>query len=266
MALVDVVDWLACPHCGEAMRLEHGSLCCAHQHTFDVARQGHVNLLSGPQPAHADTADMVARRLTFLARGHYDALVDALVTATDGAHRVVDAGAGPGWYLARLLEADGTRHGLALDISVAACRRAARAHPRLGSVVADVWATLPVRSHTVDAVTCVFAPRNMAEFARILAPGGRLVVATPGPDHLIEARTAFGLLGIEDDKAHKLASAAAPHFAPIARHRVEKTMALSSDDVADVVAMGPNAFHEHAPVAGDLAVTLQVDVTTFARH
>ena len=59
----------------------------------------------------------------------------------------------------------------------------------------------------VDVVLSVFSPRNAEEFARVLRPDGCVITVTPGPDHLIELRSAFGLLGVEDGKERRLSDA-----------------------------------------------------------
>ena len=47
----------------------------------------------------------------------------------------------------------------------------------VAAVVADTWDGLPLADGCVDLVQVVFAPRNPSEFARVLRPGGTLVVA-----------------------------------------------------------------------------------------
>ena len=47
----------------------------------------------------------------------------------------------------------------------------------------------------------IFGPRNAAETGRILAPGGALIMATPGPAHLGELRRPLGMIGIDPAKA-----------------------------------------------------------------
>jgi SAM-dependent methyltransferase len=171
-----VLDQLACPVCGEGLARRDATLRCRNGHSFDVARQGYVNLLTGAVPAGlGDSAAMVAARADFLAAGHYRPITEALVRAAGGARRIVDVGAGPGHHLAAVAGAVPGRRGLALDASKHAARRAARAHPRVEAVVADVWRGLPLRDGAVDAVLDVFAPRHGAEFARVLAPGGALI-------------------------------------------------------------------------------------------
>lgn len=145
---------------------------------------------------------MVAARERVLASGAFDA-VDALVARRAGAagcRTVLDAGGGTGHHLARLLDALPDARGVSCDVSVAAAKRAGRAHERAASVVADTWGTLPLLSRRFDLVTCWFAPRNMAEFARVLGDDGLLVVVTPDAGHLAAVRERYGLLGIEPDK------------------------------------------------------------------
>ena len=132
-----------------------------------------------------------------------------MVSAVISDGPVLDVGAGPGWYLAGAVEPVDARIGLALDSSRFAARRAARAHPRVAAVVADAWSALPVRTASISTVLSVFAPRDLAEFARVLEPGGRVVAVTPEPEHLAELRERFGLLAVDEGKSDSLAADAA---------------------------------------------------------
>src|ERR1700730_16300248 len=93
-----VVDALLCPVCRELLTRSGGALQCSAGHSFDIARQGYVNLLGR---ADGDPAAMVADRAAFLAAGHYAPLAKRLAEqAADCAPGlVVDAGAGTGYYL-----------------------------------------------------------------------------------------------------------------------------------------------------------------------
>lgn len=250
--------WLACPHCAEPLSRGGSAFGCRNRHSFDLARQGYLNLLGRAAPQNADTPAMLDARARFLAAGHYLPIAAAVAEATAGAGRIVEVGAGTGYYLAHCLDAAPTARGLATDVSVAAAKRAARAHPRAGSVVADTWAGLPILDEAADAVVCVFAPRNAAEFGRILAPDGRLVVVVPTSAHLAELRRDYGLLGVDDDKSTALL-AAFPGWRPRTT-RVEQRLTLTAAEVADLIAMGPNAFHGAPPSTAEASTTLSVDV------
>ncbi|WP_113698610.1 putative RNA methyltransferase [Nonomuraea lactucae] len=155
---------------------------------------------------------------------------------------IVDAGAGTGHYLATVLEAVDRGIGVAFDVSKHAVRRAARAHPRVGAFVADVWRPLPLRSGVADVVMDVFAPRNGPEFRRVLRPGGAVVVVTPAEAHLSPLVRELGLLSVDEDKDRRVARSM-EGFAETERRTVEFDMELSRGDVAEVVRMGPSAWH-----------------------
>jgi 23S rRNA (guanine745-N1)-methyltransferase len=239
-----VFDLLACPVCGEGLGRVAGSLRCGKGHSYDVARQGYVNLLPGGAPASGDTAAMVAARESFLAAGHLDPLVRAVVDAAgSGPGAVLDVGAGPGRYLAAVLEADPARTGLAVDVSKFAARRAARAHPRASAVVADVWRGLPVRDGAADLMLDVFAPRNGPEMARVLAPGATLVTVTPSEAHLAELVGPLGLLGVDERKDERTAASLEPYLERVDANELTWRMTLDRPSVRSVVAMGPSAHH-----------------------
>jgi 23S rRNA (guanine745-N1)-methyltransferase len=248
--LRDVLDLLRCPHCGAALAPASGTVVCSEGHSFDVARQGYVSLLTGDaRLGSADTAAMVAAREAFLAAGHLEPLAEALAGEAERALAggepgcVVDLGAGTGWYLARVLERLPGRQGLALDLSKHALRRAARAHARIGAVACDAWRPLPVRDEVAAVVLSVFAPRDGGEIARVLRPGGALVLVTPTSAHLGGLVSALDLLTVDARKDERLEAKLEPHLELERRAGLEWPLALGPADVANAVAMGPSARH-----------------------
>ncbi len=243
----------------------HGVLACPVGHRFDVAKQGYVNLLGRRPRTASDTAEMVASREEFLGAGHYEPIRSALADACRGANRVLEAGAGTGYYLAGVLAHNPLALGIATDLSVPASKRAAKAHPRLAAVVADTWAGLPIADGALDAVCCVFAPRNGAEFVRVLRPGGRLVVVYPTAEHLQPLREDAGLLGVQADKGERLAESLRPHFRPSGSTAVRFQLALDRPDLAQLIGMGPNAFHERGralPMRANVSISVLVHTFT----
>jgi 23S rRNA (guanine745-N1)-methyltransferase len=255
--LHEVIGVLACPHGEAELTSTDDGLVCPAGHRFDVARQGYVNLLLGPAPAAADTAEMVAARERIQSAGHHDVVTEALVRAaasiTPSPGLVVDLGAGTGHHLAAVVERTGARAGLALDVSKYAARRAARAHPRVGAVVCDVWRRLPVRDHAATLILDVFAPRHVEEIARILAPHGGLIVVTPTSEHLAPLVERLGLLRVGDDKLERLDRDLAGIVGLHAREVVAAGAVLDHDAIRSMVVMGPSAHHLDA-VDLDLAI------------
>lgn len=252
--LGDVVRHLRCPHCATSFRADARVLRCGTGHAFDVARQGYVNLMIEPGAGTGDTAAMVAAREQVLRAGHLEAVTRALVEGAAALDAVpgcvLDLGAGTGHHLARVLDSLPDRVGVALDVSVPAARRAARAHARLGAVVADAWAPLPLPDATGALVLVAFAPRSGPEVARVLHPDGRLLVVSPEPDHLAELVGALGLLHVDARKAERLAASLGPRLERVAEQRYAAVLSLRRAAASALAAMGPSAHHLDA---GELA-------------
>jgi 23S rRNA (guanine745-N1)-methyltransferase len=257
---------LLCPVCRSRLGAGGGrTLLCPAGHSFDAARQGYFNFLVGKGTVfEADAADMVAARFGFLAAGHYRPLAEAVAEisapALSGAFTgsgamVLDAGTGTGHYLRTLLDRFPAA-AVGLDISKFALRRAARMNPEAVNLVSDVWQPLPVADGAVDVVTVVFAPRNAAEFARVLKPGGRLVVVTPRPGHLAEVSGQTGMLGIEPAKEERLAASLEGHFSPLTARELDLDLSLSPADVANLALMGPAGHHLDRAALAALAAGL----------
>jgi 23S rRNA (guanine745-N1)-methyltransferase len=293
--LDDALDLLACPHCGNGLTRSGGSVTCANGHGFDVARSGYLSLLPGDAKlGTADTAEMVAAREAFLRAGHFEPLAEALgeeaeralggaaEPALGGAAEpalggppagtapppgcVLDLGAGTGWYLAQVLDRLPGRMGLALDLSKHALRRAARAHERIAAVACDAWRPLPVRDSVAALVLSVFAPRNGPEIARVLRPGGALLVVTPTGRHLAELVEQLGLLSVDERKEERLAATLDAHLDLERRREYEWTLDLTPGDVANAVAMGPSARHVTPGETGSRTpVTASLAISTYRR-
>ncbi|HVV13744.1 putative RNA methyltransferase [Amycolatopsis sp.] len=267
-----VVGALRCSVCGDPVAPAGRSLRCPRRHSFDLAKQGYVNLLHAKVPAGtADTAEMVAARVEFLGAGHYAPMADLVAAQAAGTTGlVVDAGAGTGYYLSRVLDELPEATGLALDVSALALRRAAKAHPRLGAAVWNLWAPWPVATGSASLVLNVFAPRNGAEFHRVLESGGRLIVVSPQPGHLRELAAVVDLLDVDDRKEQRLDAALSAYFEPEDRFEQQQTVTLSPGDARRAVLMGPNAHHPArltrlAELTEPLAVTTAFLVSVYRR-
>jgi 23S rRNA (guanine745-N1)-methyltransferase len=143
----EVVASLQCPLCRGALASVDRTLRCGVGHSFDVARSGYVNFAVGRGAGvEGDDASMIAARARILEAGHFEPLSEALASLARaaGGGIAVEIGAGTAHHLARILDALPSRAGLAIDVSVPAARRAARAHPRVTAAVADARRTLPV--------------------------------------------------------------------------------------------------------------------------
>lgn len=248
-ALEISLDLLRCPTC-RTHRLHpgRGALRCPAGHTFDIARHGYAGLLTGTRATSGDDAAMAQARDRFLSTGTYAPLRTAVARlAADTAPEqatVVDVGCGTGYYLAGVLARLPGARGLGLDTSVRALRSAARAHDRVAAVAWDVFRPFPLADGVADVVLDVFAPRNPAEFHRVLRPTGRLVVVRPSGQHLAELRDRMhAMVTIDPVKEQRLHRALDPFFEAAVTEKVQYTVPLTQQEALDLVGMTPSARH-----------------------
>jgi 23S rRNA (guanine745-N1)-methyltransferase len=262
LALTAALAALRCPLCATPLAQASQSLRCEHGHSFDISRQGYVSLDVGSRRAGtADTPPMVAAREQFLRQGHFAPIARALSSvasrfgpAADDAGIVLDLAGGTGYYLAAVLGSVLARSGICMDLSKPALRRAARIHPRAAAVRRDVWQPFPLADGSASTVMSVFGPRNAQETLRVLSPTGVFLLVTPTARHLGEVIEDLGMLSVDAAKAERLA-ASMPGFALVAAEALTYRVALSHNDLSNLVVMGPSAHHVTATqLAGRVAV------------
>ena len=278
--LSHIVDILADPNDGTALSGadDFSRLVSESGHSFDVAKQGYVTLAAGAGLKHkGDDMDMVNAREAYLATGHFAPFVESVTGAVQDAldasslsastpASLLEVGAGTGYYLAHTLDSiDGAR-GVGLDISPHAAKHLAKCHPRVGAVVADVWQQLPIRDESIDAISVVFAPRNPSEFQRVLAPGGQVIVLTPGAGHLDELREPLGILGVEEGKVERMYEQAEGHLEQAADPvDISFPIHLDKAAIAAQVGMSPSARHISADELAERMAALPPTLTVTAR-
>ena len=195
-------EFLICPLDGLPLSDQGASLVCENGHNFDVAKQGYVNLLpvQHKRSKHpGDSKAMVKARQRFLGTGAYEAVALQLAkelqvrAAQHGVLRCVDAGCGEGYYLAYLWSflqkhaPELTFQLCGVDISKEAILVASRRSKQVTWVVGSNK-QLPVAERSMDVVLCMFGFPNFENFAKVLKPGGCLVMVDPNADHLHELR------------------------------------------------------------------------------
>jgi 23S rRNA (guanine745-N1)-methyltransferase len=257
--------------CAEPLLREARSARCAGGHSFDRARSGYWNLLQpqdrrSPTPGDSRAAAQARRRLHDA--GHTAPLIAELRRQLDGLDlpptpALLDVGCGEGSLLAalaagRALEAQG------LDLSTAAIDMAARRFPAATWVVANADRSLPYASGGADIALVVSARLNPSELARVLAPGGRLLVVTPAPDDLVELRAAVLGEGTERGRLDRALALLAPAFDVEARSTVRHVADLDAPSVLDALAAtyrgARRSQRERVDALGALRVTMSYDV------
>ena len=186
---------LICPHCkAELVKTEHRTFQCESNHSFDVSKEGYLNLLPVNKKKSKEPGDnelMIAARREFLEEGNYDPLVASIkaVITQDLAFEkkdflALDAGCGEGYYSEHAIRKASTKAiVLGTDISKYAVKNAAKKYKDNLYFVSSVY-NIPVKSDSMGVILSVFSPIEPTEFKRILNHKGFLVVVSPAENHM----------------------------------------------------------------------------------
>ena len=181
---------ILCPLCQHPLQQDAKAWRCLREHSFDVAREGYVNLLPVQHKNSRDPGDdpqMVMARREFLQAGHYQPLRDALLAlaAPLQPQSLLDIGCGEGYYTGALAAV--CEQVIGLDIARPAIRVAAKRYPGVTWLVGS-GAHLPIADGSVDLVCNIFTQMHLAEMHRVLRPAGHVLVVTPAVGHLRSVR------------------------------------------------------------------------------
>lgn len=198
---------LRCPVCKEILDkyTDNKTYRCKNNHTYDIAKEGYVNLLISNQKRSknpGDSKEMVLARMDFLNRGYYKPIADKIselivehlrdknITKAD----ILDLGCGEGYYLINLKNyiqnnnIDADYYGM--DVSKDAVRYASKSNKNEKNCI---WAVgnnfhIPAKDKSMDCILSVFSPIDIHECNRVLKDNGIFVRVLPRTNHLIQLR------------------------------------------------------------------------------
>ena len=234
---------LICPVCGSELNCEGRQYVCGQNHSFDLARQGYVNLLT-VQQKHSlnpgDTREQVLSRREFLEAGFYAPIGDALIREAKElgiSGEILDVGCGEGYYSARLAKALGASL-TGLDISKEAVRCAAAKYKGMTWLCATA-AHIPVPEESADLLTSLFALTLPEEFKRVLKKGGYYFQVLAAEDHLL------GLKSIIYDRLNfkeKNTVPDLPGFTRVKSVPIRFEFTVEGQQVQNLFSMTPHVF------------------------
>lgn len=210
------------------------TILCAKGHSFDISRSGYINLLQ-PQDRRSrqpgDTAEAIQGRRQLHESGQTQIFLQEIsqigsFTSTD---TVLDIGCGEGFYLGNMTQNAGCS-GYGIDISTASIDLAAKRYPHCRWIVANADRLIPLSEQSCSVITSITARMNPEEFHRVIRPDGRLLIAIPSPEDLIELR------GTGRDRTERTINSFQHLFEPIQQKRITTRAFLSPEMVQGLAA------------------------------
>ena len=238
---------LICPVCSKKLTVSGKSLVCAKHHSFDIAKQGYVNLLpvQNKKSLHpGDTKEMIVARREFLNSGIYLPICNSVtnmvkkLTENTDTPQVVDIGCGEGYYTTAIKNAIGDCNCIGIDISKDAVRMACSRDKCIAWAVATAGC-LPVADNSTDLITAMFSLISKDEYSRILKKGGYIVEVIAGNNHLIELKH---IIYDEVFKQDKKPANVGNDFKEISREEQQFTFTLDNQQLKNLLMMTPHLW------------------------
>lgn len=284
---------LRCPVCQQQLSETENkkSFQCDNNHLFDRSKQGYVNLLLNHQKKSkkpGDTQEMVKARSAFLNHEYYRPVAQAFVELAklhartqkpnDNAYAYLDIACGEGYYTSAMHNAlcDVTRfqHSIqtyGLDISTPAIKAAAKRNPEITWLVASAY-QLPLPSKAIDFASCLFCRLDYEEVHRVLKSEGVCIVATTGPNHLIELRELIYDKLKSDPVPLSAQSKLSTKLEIIAQESIQNSVAINSREmISNLLLMTPHYWRstlsarQKIDKLEQLTVTVDIAFTVFKK-
>ncbi|MEN8406880.1 putative RNA methyltransferase [Acinetobacter seifertii] len=253
---------LMCPVCRQRLELVNKTWRCDQGHSYDIAKQGYVNL-HVVQHKHSknpgDTPESVDARRAFLQDGYYQPLQQAVVALLKQlkAKSVLDIGCGEGYYTSAMQDA--VEQCVGVDIAKNAVQRAAKLNHNVTWVV-GTGATLPVIDRSMDACTSLFSPIPQAEILRVLKDDGYLIVVTPATEHLYAMREAL-FEQVNPHTPQKFVEQLQDLFELKEQQTIDAPLLLDQEALKNLIAMTPYAYKASPERRMQLEQQSQLEVT-----
>jgi len=268
-----------CPVCGSSLSRENRSYICTNSHSYDISREGYVNLLLANQKQSrepGDSRDMLEARKLFLNKGYYKPLARALasimikyknklrtistqqkmtfcgrrdIMKISGKRSsdfiILDSGCGEGYYTDYISKNNYISYPSSIygiDISKEGIKSASKRNSSINFAVAGIY-NLPVNNNCVDSLLNIFAPFDEGEFGRVLKDNGFIISVTPGAYHLYEFKKHLYDEVYLNDEVFELSD----RFQVAETIRVKYELNIhNSDDIKSLLKMTPY-YHKSSP-------------------
>ena len=258
-----------CPVCGESLKLQQSgsSYACVKQHSFDLAKEGYLNLLP-LQYKHSkepgDSKHMMMARREFLEAGFYESMSKAVAMMIVANlpkgqdRRLLDLGCGEGYYSRKIAHYCNHSEQIAfhgIDIAKFAIAAAAKKQPNAQFVVASSR-RLPYPDQYFDFVLRVFAPSDDEELKRVLKPSGYLLTVTPGPRHLWQLKE-FIYAGVKEHTSENLEPQG---FEPSDAQRISYKITPNSRQRMALLQMTPFAWQANQSIQQAISSVADLEI------
>lgn len=238
-----------------------------------MAREGYINLHLAQHKRSktpGDSDQMMKSRQRFLNAGYYQCLAESVAELIKqesicAVKTLLDIGCGEGYYLQYLsqIKTIENLNLIGIDISKSGVKLAAKRHIDAQLIVDSAY-NLPLFNTSIDVVLSIFSPLCPKETARVLKPGGVLIMVGPGEQHLSGLTTHIydqhqphqGNFKLIDEQGL---------FALKKSTNLQQNISVKKTDIENLLTMTPYYWHT-SPEQKKLLSSLPVLITPIEFH
>ena len=179
------MDFL-CPICKEKLYQKDKSYKCFNKHSFDIAKEGYLNLNLTSSKNTGDEKNMIKARKAFLEKDYYLFLKNELnkIITNTKPNNLLDLACGEGYYTKDFSIKDK----IGIDLSKEALKIASKEDKSTTYILKNIF-DVPLKDDSLDLIITIFAPLS-DEIKRLLKENGYFIMVKPDIDHLFELKEA----------------------------------------------------------------------------
>ena len=177
---------ILCPVCKKILSKLDKTYKCENGHSFDIAKEGYINLYLHKSQKSGDNPDMIKARRDFLSKDYYKFLLDEVNKQLDINDSIIDLACGEGYYTSRFISKDK----IGIDLSKSGLKIASKNDKNTTYILSTIFDT-PLEEKCADKIITIFAPIAKQEIVRLLKDEGLFILVKPNTDHLIELKQAI---------------------------------------------------------------------------
>lgn len=276
---------LWCPICKKKIQKKTKAYVCIQNHGFDIAKEGHANMLL-PSQKHSkvpgDSKEMLESRRDFLNKGYYKGISDKInkviinhFSNNNSMLNIADIGCGEGYYLSNFVDEFSSKkkvqiEAYGMDIAKDAVRFATKRSKDINWIVGNVIG-LPFKDNSLDFILCMFSMIDFAECRRTLKPNGKLLFVVAGTDHLKQLREIV-YPEIKEAKESELDKVKLKYLKDAGCVKVNYDAVINeAEDIANLFKMTPHYWKvkeekkKELYAYSKLELTIDVDIEIFSK-
>ena len=174
---------ILCPVCKNKLIFKGSFYQCENRHSFDLAKEGYLNLNLKSSQKSGDNPEMIKARKRFLEKGYYDFLKEEINTLIQKEDVLLDLACGEGYYTKDFPSSDK----IGIDLSKTGLKLASKNDKSTLYLLNSIFHN-PIKDESADKIITIFAPVAQQEILRILKKGGHFILVRPDLYHLYELK------------------------------------------------------------------------------